>query len=104
MTTRTSTLTLKTAIGSYGHFAAIKDGSIKPDGVQFEQVEVTPIINAFRRMCRQLEFDVCEMAITTYVTAKAYGLPFTAIPVFPVRAFHHGAAVGNKAAGVNSAK
>ena len=85
----TATQTLKTAIGGYGHHAALKDGSISPDGASLEHVEVAPIINAFRRMCRELEFDVCEMAITTYLTAKRYGLPFTAIPVFPVRAFHH---------------
>jgi 4,5-dihydroxyphthalate decarboxylase len=97
-------LTLKTAIGPYGHFAAIKDGSVKPDGVDFDFVEVTPILNAFRRMCRQLEFDISEMAITTYITAKAYGLPFTAIPVFPVRAFHHGAWVVNTKTGVKEPK
>jgi hypothetical protein len=100
MTTSTSTLTLKTALGSYGHVAALKDGSVKPDGVTFDYVDVAPIVNAFRRMCRQLEFDVSEMAITTYITAKAYGLPFTALPVFPVRAFHHGAWVYNTKAGV----
>ena len=93
--TMTDTLTLKTAIGPYGHFAAIKDGSVKPAGIEFEQVEVAPIVNAFRRMCRATEFDVSEMAITTYLTAKNYGLPFTAIPVFPVRAFHHNAVVYN---------
>jgi len=98
--TTTSTLTLKTAIGGYGHFAAIKDGSIKADGVQFEQIEVAPIIAAFRRMCRSLEFDISEMAITTYMTAKHYGLPFTAIPVFPVRAFHHGAGAYNVKSGI----
>jgi len=100
----TATQTLKTAIGGYGHHAALKDGSISPDGASLEHVEVTPIINAFRRMCRELEFDVCEMAITTYLTAKRYGLPFTAIPVFPVRAFHHNAAMGNTKAGVSSPK
>lgn len=104
MTTSAPTLTLKTAIGSYPHFAAIKDGSLAPDRVRLDHVEVTPIINAFRRMCRQLEFDVCEMAITTYVTAKAYGLGFTAIPVFPVRAFHHGAWTYNAATGVKEPK
>jgi 4,5-dihydroxyphthalate decarboxylase len=98
--TTTSTLTLKTAIGGYPHFEALKNGSVKADGVEFEQVEVTPIINAFRRMCRGLEFDVCEMAITTYLTAKRYHLPFTAIPVFPVRAFHHGAATYNVKSGI----
>src|SRR3954468_2859895 len=100
----TATQTLKTAIGGYGHHAALKDGSITPDGASLEHVEVAPIINAFRRMCRELEFDVCEMAITTYLTAKRYGLPFTAIPVFPVRAFHHNAAVGNTKAGVSAPK
>jgi len=102
--TTTSTLTLKTAIGGYGHFAALKSGKVKADGVDFEQVEVTPIINAFRRMCRQNEFDISEMAITTYLTAKRYGLPFTAIPVFPVRAFHHGAAAYNVKSGVQKPK
>ena len=96
--------TLKTALGNYGHFAALKDGRIKPDGYDLEQVEIAPIIGAFRRMCRQLEFDVCEMAITTYITAKAYGLPFTAIPVFPVRQFHHGAWSVNTKSGVKEPK
>ena len=104
MTTSTSTLTLKTAIGGYGHHEALKDGSLNSDRLAFDQVEVTPIINAFRRMCRQLEFDVSEMAITTYLTAKNYGLPFTAIPVFPVRAFHHGAITINTNSGIKEPK
>ena len=103
MTASTETLTLKTAIGPYGHFEGVKAGNA-PSGIQFDHVEVTPIINAFRRMCRQLEFDVCEMAITTYLTAKRYGKPFTAIPVFPVRAFHHGAISYNVNSGVSSPK
>lgn len=100
----TATQTLSTAIGNYGHTKAIKSGDIAPNGVQLEQVEVTPIIQAFRRMCRELEFDVCEMAITTYLCAKANNLPFTALPVFLVRAFHNGAVQINTNAGVSSAK
>ena len=104
MTASTSTLTLKTAIGSYGHVQALKDGSLAPNGVVFDHVEVSPIIAVFRRMCRALEFDVSEMAMTTYLTARAYGLPFTALPVFPVRAFHHGATAYNVNAGVQAPK
>jgi 4,5-dihydroxyphthalate decarboxylase len=33
------------------------------------------------------------MAFTTYLVAKAHGKPFTALPVFLVRGFHHGAIV-----------
>jgi 4,5-dihydroxyphthalate decarboxylase len=55
-------------------------------------------------MCRTLEFDLCEMAITTYLTAKAHGKPFTALPVFVVRQFHHSAIVYNVESGVRSPK
>lgn len=104
MTTATKTLVLKTAIGTYGHTAALKDGTVTPNGVKFDHVEVTPIINAFRRMCRNLEFDVCEMAITTYLTAKAFNKPFTALPVVLVRAFHHGGVVYNVKSGIKEPK
>lgn len=95
---------LKTAIGTYGHTAPIKEGQVNTPGLEFEFVEVSPIIGAFRRMVRQLEFDVCEMAITTYLAAREYHKPFTAIPVFLVRAFHHRAIACNTAAGVNTPK
>ena len=42
-------------------------------------------------MVRELEYDVTEMAFTTYLAARAHGKPFTALPVFLVRGFHHGA-------------
>jgi 4,5-dihydroxyphthalate decarboxylase len=93
-------VTLKTAIATYGHTAALKDGSVKPSGIELEFVEVAPIIGAFRRMVRTLEFDVCEMAITTYLCARAHGKEFTAIPVFPVRAWHHGATSYNTGSGI----
>lgn len=82
---------LTAVTGTYGHTRALKDGTVRPEGfsLRFEEVRAMP--QAFRRMVRSLEFDVCEMAITTYLAAKAHGKPFTALPVFPVRAFHHGA-------------
>jgi 4,5-dihydroxyphthalate decarboxylase len=88
-------LHLKTAIQTLGHTRALKDGSIAPQGFQFDFEEVAPIIKAFRRMVRGSEFDVSEMAITTYLCARAAGKRLTALPVFLVRAFHHGAIVQN---------
>ena len=41
-------------------------------------------------MCRELAYDVCEMAATTYFVAREAGKPFTALPVFLTRGFHHG--------------
>jgi 4,5-dihydroxyphthalate decarboxylase len=86
-------IVLKTVTGTQGATRAIKDGDVAPHGFAFEFEEVPGLIPAFRRMVRGLEFDVCEMAFTTYLCAKAFGKPFTALPVFPVRAFHHGAIV-----------
>jgi 4,5-dihydroxyphthalate decarboxylase len=81
---------LTLAIADYPHTAALLDGSIEIEGVDAEFVRVTPQIAAFRRMVRQVEFDVCELAPTTYIIARAYGAPFVALPIFVFRKFHHG--------------
>ena len=104
MASTTTATVLKTAIKTYGHTQGLKDGSVTVPGIQFEHVEINPIIVAFRRMCRTLEFDVCEMAMTTYLTAKAYHKPFTALPVFVLRQFHHAPIMYNVRSGVQSPK
>jgi 4,5-dihydroxyphthalate decarboxylase len=96
--------TLKTAIQTQGHTQALKDGTVKPQSFDFEFEEVQPIIKAFRRMVRGLDFDISEMAITTYICARAHGKRFTALPIFLVRAFHHGAILYNTKAGIQSPK
>jgi 4,5-dihydroxyphthalate decarboxylase len=95
---------LKTAIATYPHTKGLKDGTVTVSGSTLEHVEVSPIVGAFRRMVRRLEFDVCEMAITTYLTARAYDTPFTALPVFIMRQFHHAPIVHNVKAGIRSPK
>jgi len=80
---------LKLAIAEHPHTSAIRSGAIPIEGVDAEFVTVKPQIGAFRRMVRDLEFDVCELAPTTYIIARAYGKPFKALPIFVVRRFHH---------------
>src|SRR5262245_11365897 len=93
-------LKLKTVTRSQGNNRALKDGTVKPRTFAFDFEEVDPLIAAFRRMVRGNEFDICEMAITTYICAKAHGKPMTAVPAFVVRAFHHGAILVNSKAGI----
>jgi len=90
---------LKTAIQTQGHTSALKDGAVRAKSFDFEFEEVPAIIQAFRRMVRGLEFDISEMAITTYICAKEHGKKFTALPIFLVRAFHHGAILVNAKTG-----
>jgi 4,5-dihydroxyphthalate decarboxylase len=96
--------TLKTALAVRGHTLPLIDGTVKPRTFEFGFEDVPNVINAFRRMVRGLEFDICELAMTTYLCARAHGKPFTAIPVFPMRAFHHGAILYNTKAGVRTPK
>jgi 4,5-dihydroxyphthalate decarboxylase len=84
-----STLTAVTR--TQGATRALKDGTVRPAGWTLDFEEVPVLVQAFRRMVRTLDFDVTEMAFTTYLVAKAHGKPFTALPVFLVRGFHHGA-------------
>jgi 4,5-dihydroxyphthalate decarboxylase len=97
-------LNLQIATGNYGHTKSIIDGSLNNDKVALDWVEVSPIIGAFRRMIRGMEFDISEMAISTYLCAKSFNKPITAIPVFPVRGFHHGAISYNTKLGITSPK
>jgi 4,5-dihydroxyphthalate decarboxylase len=97
-------LTLKTAFQTQGHTKALKDGTIRPPGIAFDFEEVPAIIQAFRRMVRGLDFDLSEMAATTYLAAKAHGKRFTALPIFVVRAFHHGAILTNTRLGIAGPK
>ncbi|BCF92842.1 MULTISPECIES: ABC transporter substrate-binding protein [Paraburkholderia] len=95
---------LKLAIAEHPHTAAIRDGSIPIEGVDAEFITVHPQIGAFRRMVRDVEFDVCELAPTTYIIARAYGAPFVALPIFVVRRFHHAGLLVRPDAGIKSPK
>ena len=95
---------LKTVTRSQGNNRALKEGAVRPRTVALDFVEVDPLIDAFRRMVRGLEFDVSEMAMTTYLAAREHGKRFTALPVFLVRAFHHGAILVNTKSGIRAPK
>lgn len=84
-------LRLRTALGKSPLVRALKDGAVSSDRVGFEFVEVDPITRAFRRQTRGMEFDLCEIALTTHAQARAYGKPITALPVVLLRGLHHGA-------------
>jgi 4,5-dihydroxyphthalate decarboxylase len=97
-------LQLRTVTRTQGNNQALKDGTVQPQGFGFAFEEVPVLVHAFRRMVRELEYDVCEMAVTTYLCAKAHGKRFTALPIFLVRGFHHGVIFYNTTAGISHPK
>jgi 4,5-dihydroxyphthalate decarboxylase len=89
----TPELILRTALGKSPLVRALKQDLVTSDRVGFDFVEVDPVTRAFRRMTRALEFDLCEIALTTHAQARAYGKPITALPVVLLRGLHHGALI-----------
>jgi 4,5-dihydroxyphthalate decarboxylase len=95
---------LTTLTRTQGANQALKDGTVTPAGFSLKFEEIPVLVKGFRRMVRSLEFDVSEMALTTYLTAREHGVAFTALPVFLVRGFHHGAIRYNTRSGIRDPK
>ena len=78
-------LRLTIAVLNHGQWDALKDGRVTPDGIELDHISVEPAPAIYRRMVRDLEFDIAEVAITTYLCAKSFDIPITALPVFSNR-------------------
>jgi 4,5-dihydroxyphthalate decarboxylase len=92
-------VTLDACFGTYPHTTPLKNGAISSDRVTFRFNEVEPINKAFLMMVRQEKFDVSEMAIATYLQAKAYGKPLTLLPATMMGRFQHGTMLYNSERG-----
>jgi len=100
-----STMALSAALSNYPYTAALLDHTIEPNGFEVEYVPVEPsIVAAFRRMMRGLEFDFCELGVTSYLAGWDYQNDLTAVPVFPSCGFPFRAMHVNTAAGIESPK
>jgi 4,5-dihydroxyphthalate decarboxylase len=81
---------LKATLGPYSYLDSLKSGEIRVSGTELEFVEVNPMIAAYRRMVRELAYDICEVAVTTYLVAKSFDKGFTALPIPLNHMFHFG--------------
>jgi 4,5-dihydroxyphthalate decarboxylase len=95
---------LTVAVRAQGPAGPLLSGAVPLHGLRLDWVKVEPQIAAYRRMVRELAFDVCELAPTTYLCARAFGKAFTAIPVFLARGFHHHSILCNAASGIREPK
>lgn len=92
-------LKLKTVIGSHPHVQAMKSGELRSDLFDLDFITYTPTNTAFKPMVREQAFDVCEMAIVTYLMAKAHGKPLVLLPATMLGRFQHSYALYNPAQG-----
>jgi len=81
MRTALPVTTLRAAIGAYPETAALLEGRVGSDLLALDNIRHTPPSKAFPAMVRQAAFQVSEMAIATFLMAKAYGKPMVLLPV-----------------------
>jgi 4,5-dihydroxyphthalate decarboxylase len=91
---------LRTLLGDHACTAALKNGSIRSDLVEFDFVDYTPTNKGFKPMVREGAFDVSEMAIVTYLMAKNFNKPMVLLPDVLMARFQHGHAFYNAKRGV----
>jgi 4,5-dihydroxyphthalate decarboxylase len=90
---------LRTLLGDHACTAALKNGLIKSDLVDFDFVEYTPTNKGFKPMVREQAFDVSEMAIVTYLMAKSFDKPMVLLPSVVLARFQHAHALYNAKSG-----
>jgi 4,5-dihydroxyphthalate decarboxylase len=81
---------LFTLLGDYPVTLPIKQGQVPSDLVEFEFADIKVANTGFKPLVRDAKFDLGELAIVTYLQAKAYNKPYVLIPALVVaRAQHH---------------
>lgn len=83
-------LRLKAALKTYPHTRALKAGELTAPSVELQFEHIEPIHGAFAPMARRQAFDVSELAIVTYLQAKAYGKPLVLLPAVVAARFQQG--------------
>ena len=83
-------VTLHTMLGNYANVAPLKSGAVHSDLVDYDFAEVKIANNLFKRVVRDAKYDLAELAIVTYLQAKAAGKPYVLMPAVVVaRGQHH---------------
>ena len=73
-------LTLKTLLGDHPIVAAIKNGQVNSPRLVLDLPDIRTAHLHFKRVVRDLEFNVAELALVTYLQAKAHGKPLVLVP------------------------
>ena len=93
-------VTLPTLLGEYPGTRALRRGEVKSDAVRLDFADVKSAASAFKRVVRDLEFEVAELAIVTFLLAKAHGKPLVLLPAVVLGRFQHPFLVYNRERGL----
>lgn len=92
-------VTLPTLLGDHPVTHALRHGEVASTAVRLAFAEVPSVAGAFPRVVRGLEFDVAELAIMTFLIARAHGVPLVLLPAVVLGRFQHRYLVYNRERG-----
>ena len=97
-------LRLTLACWDYDRTRALADGSVRPEGIDLNYLNLH-VEETFFRMLRNREFDAAEMSLSSYAMSAALDdTPFIAIPVFPSRFFRQSCIFVSAKSGIREPK
>jgi len=97
----TKRIPLTMACGDYEIVRALKEGTVRPDGIDLTILTGMDSATRHWRFLRNQEFDMAETSASSYIVSRDRGFPFTALPVFLHRRFRHGFVFINTTKGIN---
>jgi 4,5-dihydroxyphthalate decarboxylase len=80
---------LKVLLGDYPVTHALRGGKVFSGDIPLEFADVALPQSAFKRVVRDLEFDIAELAIVTFLLARAHGKPYRLLPAVVTARFQH---------------
>ncbi|SRR5712692_5101730 len=83
-------------------FEPLWNGTVQLPDVDLSFVRTARAGDRHRRMIQDLAFDVCECSSGNYLCSFPLGLPFTAVPIFPLRLFRQRDIWVSRSSGIES--
>ena len=87
-------------LGPHKHVEAIKSGEIASPNFDLNFIHYETTHDSFKAMVREQRFQIAEMAIVTFMLAKAWGKPLVMLPAVMVGRFQHPFASVNAGVGM----
>ena len=87
--TSTAVVSLKTNLADYPVTMAMKDGRVTSSLVQLDCCGPRTAHDGFKPMIRENAFEAGELAIVTYLQARAWGKPYVMLPIPISGRFQH---------------
>jgi 4,5-dihydroxyphthalate decarboxylase len=82
-------VTLRTNLQDYPQTRPLKSGEVRSDLVSFDFAGPKSAFEGFKPMVREGKFDAGELAIITFLQAKAYGKPLVLLPAVIMGRYQH---------------